>query len=209
MRPALAVVTLLLGALPHFTAAQTRAAPHDLERFDVSGLPKVPNDEKERQILLFLRVHKKGDLSDATRIHMMLAEYYRRLGDEVRADDCSRQAAEAWDAANGTPRTSARSPGKPPFAPAGAFMKTFFYTDELRVAHTWEFYEDGTFSHTVSTPPRGSTGPTELGWYALSGGKLRLWQLRPAVDREVPFELLGAGGRDGAMLDGIRMKSGH
>jgi hypothetical protein len=36
---------------------------------------------------------------------------------------------------------------------------------------------------------------------------MRLWQLLPAVDRNVAFEFIGEGGRDGAILDGVKMKS--
>jgi hypothetical protein len=205
MRAAIIMLAILV-ALPQVGHPQGKRPARDLERFDVSGLPKAPSDEKERQILLFLRVHKKGDLTDATRIHMMLAEYYKARGDEVRADDCFRQAAESWDAANGTERTSARSPGKPPFMPAGVFRRAFTYFDELQVTHTWEFFGDGTFSHAVNAPSRSGGGPTELGWYSVGAGKVRLWQLRPPADRELSFELLGDDGKDGAVLDGVKMK---
>jgi hypothetical protein len=137
---------------------------------------------------------------------MMLADYYKQRGDTVRSDDCARQAAEAWDAANGTERVSARSPGKPPCTPASAFRRAFTYTDELKVTHTWEFFDDGTFSHSVATAARAGGGPTELGWYTVTGEKMRLWQLRPPTDREVAYESLGEQGADGAILDGVRMK---
>jgi len=39
------------------------------------------------------------------------------------------------------------------------------------------------------------------------GGQIRLWQPNPSVDRTVAFELLGAGGQNGVVLDGIRMRA--
>lgn len=203
--PLLLAVTL---AFPVALAAQTTPARKaDLERFDVSGLPKTATTELEKEIFLLLRVHKKGDLTDATRIHMKLADYYKLIGEKAKAADCTKMAGEAWDAANGAIPNSAMSPGKPPFEPEGTFERTFTVTDEMKVIHTWQFYVDGTFSHSVTDLGKGE-GPTELGWYTFKDGRMRLWQQQPSVDRTVPFELVGPEGKDGAVLDGVRMKSG-
>ena len=207
MRP-IVLFLILLFALPVPAAAQATKRARDVERFDVAGLPKTPNSERERDIFLLLRVHKKGDLADATRIHAMLAEYYKERGDAARADDCQRMAADAWDAASGAERTSAHSPGKAPFAPEGTFRRTFTYTDELKVTATWEFFIDGTFARTVSDPSRAGAGPSEAGWYRVLDGRMRMWQVRPVVDRTVAFELLGLDGKDGAVLDGVTIKPG-
>jgi hypothetical protein len=207
MRPSVFILAALL-ALPASASAQTAKRTRDVERFDVAGLPKTPGTELEREILLLLRVHKKGDLADATRIHAKLAEYYKQRGDSARADDCSRMATDAWDVISGAERTTAHSPGKPPFSPEGKFQGTFTYTDELKVTQTWEFFSDGTFARAVNDATHGGGGPSEVGWYTLRDGRMRLWQVRPSVDRTVTFELLGDGGKDGAVLDGVRMKPG-
>jgi hypothetical protein len=193
---------LLLG-LPASMDAQVKKAPRDFERFDVSGLPAQPTTDIERQIFLLLRVHRKGDLEDATRIHMLLAQYYKDRGDVSRADGCSKLAAAAWEAKSDAP-PSARSAGKPPFTPEGTFQRSYVYSDELNLTHTWEFYLDGTFSHSVTGGSGG--GPNEAGWYTRRRTQLRLWLAQPSADRTVDFELLGPDGVDGAVLDGARMK---
>lgn len=203
-----ALFACLVLALPVTATAQTAARKAELERFDTSGLPKTPTTELEKEIFLLLRVHKKGDLTDATRIHMKLADYYKAKGEAAKAADCTKMAGDAWDAANGAIPNSAMSPGKPPFQVEGTFEKTFTVTDELKVMHTWQFYVDGTFSHSVMMPGTGE-GPTELGWYTLKEGQMRLWQQTPKVDRTVTFEFIGPEGSDGAVLDGVRMKPGH
>ena len=204
MRPAI-LLPALVFCLNASVDAQTKK-PRDLERFDVSGLPATPSNDVERQIFLFLRVHRKGDLNDATRIHMLLAQYYKDMGDRVRADDCTRMAADAYEAGSKMAPETARSAGTPPFSPERTFRRSFVYTDELNVAHTWEFYLDGTFSHAVSNESR--EGPNEKGWYTRNRAQMRIWQLKPSVDRTVTFELLGPDGSDGAVLDGVRMKPG-
>lgn len=187
--------------------AQARKAPRELERFDVSGLPATPNNEIERQILLFVKVHRKGDLNDATRIHMMLAQYYKQAGDAARADNCNRLAADAYEAtSSGAPET-AGAPGHPPFQPQATFRRTFTYTDDQRVAHTWEFYLDGTFSHAMSGESGDGSAP-EIGWYTRHEREMRLWQANPKADRTVPFELVGPDGSDGAVMAGVAMKPG-
>lgn len=206
MRIAALLVCLAL-LLPMAATAQATPRRAELEKFDVSGLPATATTELEKEIFLLLRVHKKGDLTDATRIHMKLAEYYKAKGEAKKAADCTKLAGEAWDAANGAIPNSALSPGTPPFRPEGTFEKTFTVTDELKVMHTWQFYVDGTFSHSVTDLTKGE-GPSELGWYSLKGGQMRLWQLQPKVDRTVPFEFIGPDGQEGAVLDGVRMRSG-
>ena len=60
------------------------------------------------------------------------------------------------------------------------------------MTHVWGFYRDGTFAHRISDPQKGAgDGVVEPGWYSISGGRMRLWQLRPAVDRSVTFQLAG------------------
>ena len=204
MRAAILLSALLLCLAPPLDA-QTRKAQRDVERFDVSGLPATPTSDLERQILLFVKVHRKGDLTDATRIHMMLAQYYKQHDDATRADDCNRLAADAYSAtANGRPET-AGAPGHPPFGPEATFRRTFVYTDELNLEHTWEFYVDGTFSHAMANGS-GAPSPIETGWFTRHDREMRLWQLRPKVDRTVVFELLGPDGSEGALMAGVRMK---
>ena len=202
---------VLLPALLLWLAAPVGAQPakstRDLERFNVSGLPAAPHSELEQQIFLFLKVHRKGDLTDATRIHMMLAQYYKAKGDAARAEDCTKSATDAWNAASGGSSETAGAAGKPPFAPERTFRRTFVYTDDVNVAHTWEFYADGTFSHAVSSGS-SEAGPTETGWYTRQDRRLRLWQKQPSVDKTVDFELLGPDGSDGAIIGGVHMKPG-
>jgi hypothetical protein len=204
MRAGILLSALLVCLAPSLNA-QTKKPQHDVERFDVSGLPATPSNELERQILLFVKVHRKGDLTDATRIHMMLAQYYKQHGDAARADDCNRLAADAYSATGSGGPETAGAPGRPPFEPQATFRRTFVYTDELRVEHTWDFYLDGTFRHAVSGGS-GEAGPTEAGWYTRHDREMRLWQLRPKADRTVEFELLGPDGSDGALMAGARMK---
>lgn len=215
MRPAIFLSALLL-LLPASLDAQAKKSAADFERFDVSGLPATPTTDIERQIALFLRVHRKGDLEDATRIHMMLAQYYKDLGDRERADGCSKMAAAAWNAKGTVPvaepadapgaanaPVTANSPGKPPFNPEGTFRRVFTYTDDLNVQHTWAFFADGTFSHAKTS---GSvSGASEVGWYTRARTQIRLWQLEPKADLTLPFHLLGPDGMEGAVLDGVRM----
>lgn len=199
---------VLLLCLAPPVVAQTKASARDVERFDVSGLPATPSTDFERQIFLFLKVHRKGDLTDATRIHMLLAQYYKQKGDAARADNCTKLAAEAYNGTSeGAPET-AGSDGKPPFKPEQTLRGTFVYTDDLKVEHTWAFYVDGTFSHAVSNGS-GEAGPAETGWYTRYQRQMRLWQQGPSVDRTVDFELLGPDGSEGAVMAGVRMKAGN
>jgi hypothetical protein len=205
MRAAIIVSAFLL-ALP-LTGDAQRTKARDLERFDVSGLPASPNTDIEKQIFLLLRVHRKGDLQDATRIHMLLAQYYKAIGDKARSDDCTRLASEAWEVGSRARPETAGAAGQPPFTSERTFRGSFSYSDDLNVTHTWDFYADGTFRHKVNGDSDGA-GPNETGWYTRSGTKMRLWQSAPAVDRTVDFQLIGPDGIDGAVLSGIRMKSG-
>jgi len=206
MRTSFLILALAL-AVP--TAGLAQAAPKTagVEKFDVAGLPKTPTTEQEKQIFLMLQYHRRGDLKDATRIHMMLAEYYKARGDKARAADCTKQAEEAWEASLSGLRISAESPGAPPFDPEGAFKRAFAYTDDVGVEHRWNFFDDGTWSHAITDPKiADATRITELGWYALKDGSMRLWQQDPATDRTIPFALQGKDGRDGAVMDGVKMK---
>jgi hypothetical protein len=194
--------------VPFTAPAQTATRPAGIEQFDVAGLPKTATTPEERQIFLMLQHHKRGDLRDATRIHMMLAEYYKALGDRTRAADCAKQAADAWEAAEKGIRVSADPPGTPPFETTGLFRQNFGYADDVGVNHRWEFFPDGSWAHTIATPRIPDAQPlTELGWYAVADGTIRLWQLEPATDRTIPFSLLGRDGKDGAVLDGVKMKA--
>ena len=38
-------------------------------------------------------------------------------------------------------------------------------------------------------------------------GQMRLWQAKPALDKTVTFELSGDMGKNGLVLDGIRMRA--
>lgn len=206
MRARILVPVLLLCLAPTIDA-QTKTPTRDVERFDVSGLPATPSTDLERQIKLFVKVHRKGDLTDATRIHMMLAQYYKAKGDAARAESCNKLAADAYGATSDATPETAGSEGKPPFEAERTLRRTFVYTDSLSVTHTWEFYVDGTFSHAVSGGSSPAT-PTETGWYTRRDRQLRLWQVRPSVDRTVDFELIGPDGSEGAVMAGVRMKTG-
>ena len=205
MRSRFVVLTLAL-ALPFTASGQANRPPRDVERFEVAGLPKAPASELEKEIFLLLRVHKKGDYTDASRIHLKLAQYYKEHGEELLEDLCNQKAMEAWAAASGERPASAGSPGSPPFEPQHAFARRFRYTDDVKIEHTWEFFVDGTYSHTLATADKpDGIGPRERGWYTLAGDQMRLWQFKPRAERTVRFELLGDSGKDGAFLDGARM----
>ena len=198
-----------LLAVPSVAMPQAATPPASVERFDVAGLPKAASNDLEREIFTLLRYHRRGDLRDATRIHLKLAEYYKERGEATRADDCVKMANQAWEAAENGVRTSAGTSGNPPFELSQTFRKNFAYSDEsLGVSHRWEFYDDGTYAHSLTTPV-GQTAPppTELGFYQILDGQIRLWQPRPALDRTVSFELLGEGGKNGAVLDGVKMRA--
>lgn len=202
MRAGILLSALVLG-LTTSLGAQARKSTRDLERFDVSGLPATPTSDLERQIFTLLRVHRKGDLADATRIHMMLADYYREIGDRARSADCTKLAAAAYEASSiATPET-AGAEGKPPFTPQATFRRTFSYTDDLNVTHTWDFFADGSFTHAVGDG--SAEGPKETGWYTRDGRKMRLWQQQPSVDRTVDFQLIGLDGSEGAVMAGVTM----
>ena len=198
MRAGIVLSVVLLLAAPSL-AAQGNRPSREIERFDVSGLPSTPTTDVERQILLFVKVHRKGDLTDATRIHMMLAQYYKDRGDATRADDCNRLAADAYNATATAPPETAGAAGHPPFERQATFRRTFVYTDEQMIEHLWDFYADGTFSHTAN-------GTIETGWYTRDGRDMRLWSAKPKVDRTVLFELIGPDGSEGAVMGGVRMK---
>lgn len=204
MRARILIPILLLGLAPS-AVAQTKKPTRDVERFDLSGLPATPTTDVERQITLFVKVHRKGDLTDATRIHMMLAQYYKTKGDAARAENCNLLAADAYGATSDAPPETAGSDGKPPFEPERTLRRTFVYADTLSATHTWEFYLDGTFSHAVSDGS-GPAKAAETGWYTRRDRQLRLWQLRPSVDRTVEFELIGPDGSEGAVMGDVRMK---
>ena len=196
-------------AIPVTATAQKGAQPANPERFDVSGLPQSPSSTREKEIFTLLRYHRRGDLKDAARIHLMLADYYKEIGNKTKADDCTKMATEAWEAAENGVRVSAGTPGTPPFEPAGSFRQNFAYADtELGASHRWEFFEDGTYLHSLTTPA-GQTAPPpkELGFYTILNGQIRLWQAAPALDRTVAFELLGDAGKGGAILDGAKMRA--
>lgn len=206
MRTSALLCTLSL-AIPLATAPLSLSAQpaRNVERFEVSGLPKTPTTALEKEIFILLRVHKKGDLADATRIHIKLAEYYKELGDKTRAEDCTKSAAAAWQAMSGDAQpTSAASPGTPPFEPTGTLEGAFAYVDELKVEHRWDFFLDGTYSHRITTGrDAGVRPPTELGWYSVTGDMMRLWQLQPKDDRKVAFHATDGG----AVMNGLTMKS--
>jgi hypothetical protein len=201
------ILFALAVAMP--ASAQTKAVPRSgMERFDTAGL-SVSASTAEKEIFTLIRYHRRGDLKDAARIHLMLAEYYKQSGQTQRADDCSKLASEAWEAAENGVRISAGTPGSPPFEPQGLFRRNFAYTDEeLGASHRWEFFDDGTYAHSLPAPAgQAAPPPKELGFYSVSDGQIRLWQTRPALDRTVSFQLLGDGGQNGVVFDGIRMRA--
>lgn len=202
-------VALLILALtlPASADAQSSRRPASVERFDTAGLPAVPASELEKEIFTLLRIHKSGDYSNASRIHLLLAQYYKALGDAKMEDICNDKALKAWEAASGERPTSAGSQGSPPFDSENTFEGVFTYTDDVKVQHTWEFFHDGTYAHSLATEEQpDGTGLRERGFYTLSGGRIRLWMMKPRADRRVSFELTGAGGTDGAVMDGVRME---
>jgi hypothetical protein len=199
----------LAVSLPLSVQPQSAPRAAGVERFDVAGLPATASSTLEKEIFTLIRYHRRGDLKDAARIHLMLAEYYKLNGEAKRADDCNKMAAEAWEAAENGVRVSAGTRGTPPFESVGTFRQNFAYTDpELEASHRWEFFEDGTYSHSLPTPAgQSAPPPKELGFYTVLDGQIRLWQPAPALDRTVSFELLGEGGRGGAVLEGVRMRA--
>src|SRR4030095_7294558 len=136
MRAGILVSALLLCLAPSLNA-QAKKPNRDVERFDVSGLPATPSTQAEGEILLLVKVHRKGDLTDATRIHMMLAQYYKAKGDATRSDDCTRLAADAYNATGSGGPETAGAQGSPPFQPEATFRRAFVYTDDSSVEHTW------------------------------------------------------------------------
>ncbi|HZI30415.1 MAG TPA: hypothetical protein VFD64_19775 [Gemmatimonadaceae bacterium] len=196
-------------SLPVSVQSQSAPRASGVERFDVTGLPATASSTLEKEIFTLIRYHRRGDLKDAARIHLMLAEYYKLNGEAKRADDCNKMAAEAWEAAENGVRVSAGTRGTPPFESIGTFRQNFAYTDpELDASHRWEFFEDGTYAHSLPAPAgQAAPPPKELGFYSVLTGQIRLWQPVPAIDRTVSFELLGEGGRGGAVLEGIRMRA--
>jgi hypothetical protein len=208
MMRSLHIVVALALVLPGSAYSQgvSRAG---MERFDTAGLAVSGAGAAEKEIFTLIRYHRRGDLKDAARIHLMLAEYYKQSGQAKRADDCSKMASEAWEAAENGVRVSAGTTGTPPFELKGMFRRNFAYTDdELGATHRWEFFDDGTYAHSLTTPAGASAPPpTEVGFYSVSDGQLRLWQTRPALDRTVSLTLLGESGQNGAVLDGIRMRA--
>jgi hypothetical protein len=202
---AVSLLSVLVLCVAPSLDAQTKTRQRDVERFDVSGVPATPTNEREREILLLVQAHRKGDLTDATRIQMLLAQYYKQKGDAPRADDCNQLAADAYNATTNSAPETAGAPGKPPFDPQSTFRRTFVYTDEQRVEHTWDFFLDGSFSHTVNNPV-GAASPPETGWYTRHNHEMRLWQLRPNTDRTVDFRLRGPDGSEGATMDGVSLK---
>jgi hypothetical protein len=196
-------------AVPVAASSQTASRPSAPERFDVSGLPQNASGQLEKEIFTLIRYHRRGDLRDAARIHLMLAEYYKQNGDKARADDCTKLASEAWEAAENGVRVSAGTPGTPPFEPAGAFRQNFAYQDvDLGATHRWEFFADGTYLHSLTTPAgQSAPPPKELGFYTVLDGQIRLWQSAPVLDRTVAFQLSGDQGKNGAVMDGIQMRA--
>lgn len=202
---------LLALALAVPAIAQPQATPRasGVERFDTAGLPASASSALEKEIFTLIRYHRRGDLRDATRIHLKLAEYYKERGEKTRADDCTKMASEAWEAAEKGVRVSAGTAGTPPFEPSRTFRQNFAYADEeLGASHRWEFFDDGTYAHSLTTPAGQTTPPPkELGWYTLLDGQIRLWQPQPALDKTVTFELLGEMGKNGLVMDGVRMRA--
>ena len=196
-------------AIPVTATAQNGARPANPERFDTSGLPQSPSNAREKEIFTLLRYHRRGDLKDAARIHLMLSEYYKEIGDKSKASDCAKMASEAWEASENGVRFSAGTPGNPPFELVGTFRQNFAYADaELGASHRWEFFEDGTYLHSLTTPAgQAAPPPKELGFYTISNGQIRFWQAAPVLDRTVTFELLGDAGKDGAVMDGVKMRA--
>jgi hypothetical protein len=201
------LMTTVALALPLAVGAQVARRPVNVERFEVSKLPTTPANDLEREIFAMLRQHKKGDLVDASRIHAKLGAYYKDRGEPVLADNCNRMAVDAWAAASGERPASAGAPGSPPFEGGTLISRGFSFTDQdLKVEHTWDFYDDGTWSHVITALSDPDTpGPRETGWYHITPGRIRLWQMKPRADKQLSFDMLGDGGKDGVILDGVKM----
>lgn len=201
------LLTTVALALPFAVEAQATRRPADVERFEVSKLPAAPASEIEREIFAMLRQHKKGDFVNASRIHAKLGLYYKERGEGTLADNCNRMAIDAWSAASGERPASAGAPGTPPFEGGTLLSRGFVVTDtDLKVEHTWDFYEDGTWSHVITMLADPETpGPRESGWYYIADGRIRLWQMKPRSDKRLSIEILGEGGKDGMILDGVKM----
>ena len=97
--------------------------------------------------------------------------------------------------------------GTPPFAVAGTFEQILGYADDVGVSHRWQFFQDGTWSHTIIDPKLADAQPLiQVGWYMVANEQMRLWSQDPASDRTVSFTLQGKNGKDGAVMDGVKMK---
>ena len=184
-----------LLALPAVAMPQGTASPTGIERFDVAGLPKAAGSDLEREIFTLLRYHRRGDLRDATRIHLKLAEYYKERGENDRADDCVKLANRAWEAAESGVRTSAGTSGNPPFEIAQTFRKNFAYSDEsLGVSHRWEFYEDGVLVR-VDLDLVGKGYPSQRLVYGPQGDVVRIETDSDGDGRFVSATPASGGGR--------------
>ena len=203
------ILLALALAIPVTATAQTSARRAHPEKFDVSGLPPKASSTLEQEIFTLIRYHRRGDLRDAARVHLKLAEYYKEIGDKTRAADCTNMATEAWEAAEKGIRVSAGTTGTPPFELTRTFRQNFAYQDaDLGTSHKWEFFDDGTYLHSLGIPEGQTVAPPkELGWYTVLDGQIRLWQSAPALDRTVAFELSGESGKNGAVMDGIKMRA--
>ena len=139
----------------------------------------------------------------------MLAEYYKEIGDKTKASDCSKMATEAWE-----PRKTACGfrpvrRGLPRLNRSAPSART------LRIpTRSWARHTAGSSSRTERTQhslttPAGETAPPPKDWgfYSVLNGQIRLWQSAPPFDRTTTFELSGDWGKNGAVLDGIKMRA--
>ncbi len=225
MRSARALLVLLIAA----TSLALAADGGEAEKFDLSAV--APNTAEGRQVLDMVKRHRAGDWADAAAIQQKLARYYRAGHDPARAQTASARATQARNAAARTGAVSWQScEGKhPQFAGRAAPISGLWYVyDGGYNEETWEFWGDSMFRHTWIAGRLGAGARTsERGRFAVNGGRITLRitsETSASVGdagggaalsagtrckdetRNLSLEILGRGGADGLVLDGIRLR---
>ena len=221
-------VPLLLGCFS--LVAQTNLA----EKFDLSGLPSRPTNFAEQRLLDMVQHHERGNLADAAFIQRKLAQYYNEKGDTARARVAEQRAKAADGPSEKTPAPAPSSPNSNPTSTGRTadFTGKYWVRDENGL-QTWDFNSDGTFYHAWIAGGAGTSArSSEKGTFHLSGEYLVLNVTSgasafatPSVGgrgtlvgggaeakgevRRLKIELLGPGGRDGIVLDSVKLAVKH
>lgn len=148
----------------------------------------------------------------------------KSMQEEARAP---KTAAEQTGASSGAVEQKQTKQSPPP---KGAFEGRYYYMDGVSTLHTWEFSPEGAYLYTRASRGAGTSVRTsERGTYTVSGGYLELHPSATTTGyatpsaggrgslvgggteaqagmKRVKFQLLGTAGKDGIILDGIKMK---